>query len=57
MTIDEVLKHYDNEIKAAANIGVSLQTIMNWKANKKIPRMAQLAIQTLTKNKLKADET
>lgn len=55
MTIDEVLKHYDNEIKAAANIGVSLQTIMNWKANKKIPRMAQLAIQTLTKNKLRAD--
>jgi hypothetical protein len=55
MTPQEVTNYYGNKIKAAAEIGVSLQTIHNWFSENKIPRLSQLAIQTLTKNKLKAD--
>ena len=56
MKISEVLEHYRGEVRAAAYIGVSYQTILNWKAKNEIPRLAQLAIQTLTKNKLIADK-
>lgn len=55
MTPQEVRKHYGSEIKAASEIGVSVTTIRNWLAAGKVPRLKQLAIQTLTKNKLKAD--
>jgi hypothetical protein len=55
MTVDEVIKFYGNEVKSAANVGVSVQTVYNWKTSG-IPRLTQLAIQTLTKNKLKADQ-
>lgn len=55
MTPQEVKDFYGNKIKAAAEIGVSLQTINNWFKENNIPRLSQLAIQTLSKNKLKAD--
>jgi predicted site-specific integrase-resolvase len=56
MTPQQVRKHYGSEIKAAAGIGVSVTTIRNWLAAGKIPKLKQLAIQTLTNNKLKADD-
>lgn len=56
MTPQEVLDHYKTRIKAASDIGVTEQTIKNWIANNKVPQIAQLAIQTLTKGKLKADK-
>jgi DNA-binding transcriptional regulator YdaS (Cro superfamily) len=55
MKIEQVIKFYGNEIKAAAEIGVTAPTIKNWE--KGIPRLAQLAIETLTKGKLKADKS
>lgn len=57
MTVDEVINFYGNETMAAAFIGVSVQTVYNWKSSDSgIPRLTQLAIQTLTKNALKADK-
>ena len=55
MTYAEVIKYYDSEIKAAVAIGVSQATVNTWK-RAPIPRLTQLAIQTLTKGKLKAGE-
>lgn len=55
MKPSELLEHYKTKVKAAADIGVTEQTIKNWEAANEIPRLMQLAIQTLTKNKLKAD--
>ena len=54
MTPNEVIEYYGSKIKAAAEIGVSEQAVKNWVAADSIPRLTQLAIQTLTKNKLKA---
>lgn len=54
MTYQEVKEYYGSEIKAAVEIGVSQMTVNTWK-RAPIPRLTQLAIQTLTKNKLKAD--
>jgi len=55
MKPSEVVEYYGSKIKAAAEIGVSEQAVKNWIAADSIPRMTQLAIQTLTKNNLKAD--
>lgn len=54
MTAAEVVTYYGNKVKAAAALGVHPVTITNW-GKSKIPALKQLAIQTLTKNKLKAD--
>lgn len=56
MNTTELLKFYGSDLKAAVSIGVSGQTIRNWIGAKKIPDHMQLAIQTLSKGKLKADE-
>lgn len=56
MKPSEVIEHYKTDVRAAAEIGVSYQSIKNWLKNGKVPRISQLAIQTLTKGKLKADD-
>lgn len=56
MTPQEVVQHYGTQIKAAAEIGVTEQSIKNWVKAEKMPRIYQLAVQTLTKGKLKADD-
>lgn len=56
MNAKEVIEYYGSEVKAAASIGVSYQSVRNWRVNGKVPRISQLAIQTLTKGKLKADD-
>lgn len=55
MTYEEVMQHFNKESLAGA-LKVSVYTVMRWEG-KKIPQHYQLAIQTLTKNKLKADES
>lgn len=56
MTAQQLVDYYKSKVKAAAAIGCSEQTIKNWLASEKgIPHIKQLAIQTLTKGKLKAD--
>ena len=55
MSPDELVKHYGNQVKAAAEIGVSENTVRNWLVANKVPTLVQLAVQTLTKGKLKAD--
>ena len=51
----ELIEHYGSEVKAASDAGVSVTTIYNWLRIGRIPRLAQLAFETLTKGKLKAD--
>jgi len=53
MTYTELKTYYGTDERAAAEVGVSHATVRKWKANG-IPRLTQLAIQTLTKGKLKA---
>ena len=55
MTPSELIDYYKTKVKAAAEIGVTEQTIKNWESANNIPRLMQLAIQAITKNKLKAD--
>jgi DNA-binding transcriptional regulator YdaS (Cro superfamily) len=54
MTTQDLIEYYGSKIKAAAALGVSLTTINNWE-KKGIPHIKQLAIQTITKGKLKAE--
>lgn len=56
MKPNEIINHYGSPVKAAYKIGVSLQAVHNWINNGKVPRLSQLAIQTLTRGKLKADK-
>jgi hypothetical protein len=53
MTIDEVVDHYGTMAKAAVALDKSTRTLEAWKQNG-IPRMVQLALETMTKGKLKA---
>jgi DNA-binding transcriptional regulator YiaG len=56
MKIKEAIETYGGKTKLAAELGVTEMTIRNWEKADAIPRMAQLAIQTLSKNKLKAKD-
>ena len=56
MKITQAIEHYKGRTKLAAELGVTENTVRNWEKADLIPTMAQLAIQTLTKNKLKADD-
>ena len=56
MKPSEVIEYFGNATKAAASIGVSQQCVRHWGINGRIPKLSQLAIQTVTKGKLKADE-
>lgn len=55
MKPQEIIDYYKTKVKAAAEIGVTEQTIKNWEKNNEVPMIVQLAVQTLTKGKLKAD--
>jgi DNA-binding transcriptional regulator Cro len=54
MNYNDLIKHYGNEMKAAASLGFSITTIKNWE-HVKIPRTSQYAIQALSLGILKAD--
>ena len=54
MTINEIITYYGSELQAAATIEISISTIRRWIKDDVIPYHMQLAIQTLTKNKLRA---
>ena len=56
MTPKELIDHFKTKVMAAAQCGVSENTIKNWENAGKIPYHRQLAIQVITKNKLKADK-
>lgn len=56
MKYKDLIEHYGSELKAAAELGISPTTIANWGKADFIPRISQLAIQTLTKGYLLADE-
>ena len=56
MKPNEVIKHYgDSTLLVAYNLKVSEQSVRNWIKADRLPKMVQLAIETLTKGKLKAD--
>ena len=52
----EAIEHYKSRVMLAATLQVTEQTVKNWLAKDKIPYSAQLAIQLLTKSKLKAKQ-
>lgn len=56
MTPKQLIEYFGSEVKVAAAVGVSQQAVRVWRKNESIPRITQLAIQTLTKNKLVADK-
>lgn len=54
MTYSEIISHFKTKEAVAAALGISTATVTRM-ADKKVAKHYQLAIQTLTKNKLKAD--
>jgi DNA-binding transcriptional regulator YiaG len=56
MKIKDAIYTFGSKTKLAAELGVTEMTIRNWEKADSIPRVAQLAIQTLSKNKLKAED-
>ena len=50
----EIIQHFGSPTKAKLATGFTLQTFRNWAKNG-IPRPAQLAIQAITRGRLKAD--
>lgn len=56
MTPQQVIEYFGNQACAAAKIGVSVRTIGNWVFKGTIPRINQLAIETISKGHLKADK-
>ena len=55
MNHQDLINYFGSEMKTAAYLDMSHTAVRNW-TNIPIPRLTQLAIQTLTKNKLLADE-
>lgn len=55
MHLDEAIKHYKTQRKLAEVLDVCEPCISNWRSRGKIPAMAQLKIQKLSRGKLKAD--
>lgn len=58
MSPDQVIKHFGNQTKAAAEIGISVQSLYMWGRSKKspqIPILTQHAICNITKGALKVD--
>ena len=56
MKPNEAVEYYKSRVMLAATLQVTEQTVKNWLAKGKIPYTAQLAIQTSTKGKLKANQ-
>jgi predicted XRE-type DNA-binding protein len=55
MQLDEAIKHYKTQRRLAEVLRVGEPCISNWRSRGKIPAMAQLKIQKLSRGKLKAD--
>lgn len=54
MKYQDVIEHFGSKEAVAAQLKISIATVFRW-SKRGIDRHYQLAIQTLTKNKLKAD--
>lgn len=55
MKLQDLIDFYGNEIKVAAALGFSHQSVKNWRAAGVIPESAQCVIQVKTNNKFIAD--
>lgn len=55
MTFQDICNHFGTASAAAKYLGISRQSVQNWKTRGRIPFDQQYRIQLLTKNKLKAD--
>ena len=55
MTFTQLCSHFGTASAAARNLGISRQTLQNWKTRGRIPFEQQYRIQIKTKNRLKAD--
>jgi hypothetical protein len=56
MKLDELIQEYGSEIKVAAELGFSHQSVKNWKASGFIPFDSQCVIQVKTNSKFKAEQ-
>lgn len=55
MTYTQLCSHFGTGSDVARALGLSRQTVQNWKTRKRIPFDQQYRIQLLTQGKLKAD--
>lgn len=56
MSVDDLIKRYKTQTRAAHELDYSQSQISNWKARGRIPDLQQLRIQHKTKHKLRADK-
>lgn len=55
MSVEDLIKYYKTQTRAAKRLGYSQSQISNWKARGGIPDLEQLRIEKKTRRKLKAD--
>lgn len=55
MKYQEVKDEFKKNEHIASALDISISTVLRWEKKNDIPKLYQLAIQTLTKNKLKAE--
>jgi ABC-type protease/lipase transport system fused ATPase/permease subunit len=53
MTPDQVISHFGRQRDVVLALGITRQAVSNWKKRGKIPLEAQLALQEITRGKLK----
>ena len=56
MKFKQVVEHFGGIRQTAEALGISYQAVRSWREKGEIPEVRQFHIQTVTKNKLKADE-
>ena len=56
MKYESLSKHYGEKEAIAAALGISVQTVINWRESKKIPMPAQKRIAMISNGALKIDK-
>lgn len=54
MDFDDLISYFGSQVAAANKLGLTQPTLSNWKSRGRIPHLAQLRIQHMTRGKLKA---
>lgn len=57
MTIDEVIKHFDNLNKACLALGIAPQNMTRWKKQGYVPWKHQFRLAEITEGELLPDKT
>lgn len=57
MKVSAAIKYYGTQTALAEALGVTQPCVSNWVKREKIPSLQQLRLQSITKDKLKADRS